>query len=171
MFSSHLFRAPFGVPFFLAILALAAWTLSFGHARAAESVVTVEIGGSDFQSAHDALVEAIEAEGMVVGAILPFGEMLERTGRQAQEGKASPYRSAELVQFCSASLAHRMVDEDPGQIVFCPLTIAIYVTTADTSLVVMAYRAPGDESPARRQAGILLARVVGQAARLARLRW
>jgi len=171
MFSSHLFRAPFGVPFFLVILALAAWTLSFGHARAAESVVTVEIGGSDFQSAHDALVEAIEAEGMVVGAVLPFGDMLERTGRQARQGTAGPYRNAELVQFCSARLAHRMVDEDPGQIVFCPLTIAIYVTTADPSLVVMAYRVPGEETPARRQAGVLLARVVEQAARLARLRW
>ena len=168
MFSSHLFRAPFGVPFFLAVLAFASSALFFGPAWAAEAIVTAEIEGGDFLSAHDALVEAIEAEGMVVGAILPFGDMLERTGRQ---GATGPYQSAELVQFCSASLAHRMVGEDPGQIVYCPLAIAIYVKAGNPSLVVMAYRTPGDESPARRQAGILLARLVAQAARLARLRW
>lgn len=79
MFSSHLFRAPRGVPFFLSFALLA---LSFGLARAADASVTVEIEGGDFQSAHEALVEAIEAEGTVVGVVLPFGDMLERTARR-----------------------------------------------------------------------------------------
>lgn len=168
MFSSHLFRAPLGVPFFLAFVLLALPCAPLG---AAEGVATVEIAESDFQSAHDALVEAIEAEGMVVGAVLPFGEMLERTGRQAREHEAGPYRRAELVQFCSAALAHAMVREDAGQIVFCPLSIAIYVPAANPSRVVMAYRTPGDGSPAKVQAGELLGRLVAQAARLAKLRW
>ena len=42
--------------------------LSFGLERAADAIVTIEIEGGDFQSGHEALVEAIEAEGTVVGA-------------------------------------------------------------------------------------------------------
>lgn len=168
MFSSHLFRASLGMPFFLMCALLA---LPCGLARAAEAVVTVEIEESDFQSAHEALVEAIEAEGMVVGAVLPFGDMLERTARQARERESGPYRRAELVQFCSAGLAHDMVREDAAQIVFCPLSIALYVPAANPSRVVMAYRVPGEGSPARVQAGQLLGRLVERATRLARLRW
>lgn len=161
MFSSHLFRAPLGVPFFLLVCLL----LVCSPARAEGGVVKQFVEGSDFRSAREALYEAIEGEGLVVGNALPFSQMLERTGQ------ANPYREAEIVQFCSASLARQMVGEDAGQIVFCPLAIAFYVTTANPSVVVMAYRAPGDESPAKVQAGALLGRLVERAAKLAKLRW
>lgn len=163
MFSSHLFKAPFGVPFFLLIC----WLLVCATAHADSAVVRLFVEGSDFRSAREALYEVIEAEGLVVGSVLPFGRMLERTGN----GQANSYEDAEIIQFCSAGLAHRMVDEDAGQMVFCPLAIALYVTVADPGVVVMAYRAPGDASPARRQAGELLARLVERAGKLARLRW
>src|SRR5574343_215130 len=152
MFSSHLFKAPFGVPFFLLIC----WLMVCGMAYAESGVVRQFVEGSDFQSAREALYEVIEAEGLVVGSVLPFGKMLKRTGN----GPGNPYVDAEIIQFCSAGLAHRMVDEDAGQIVFCPLAIALYVTVADPGVVVMAYRAPGDTSPAKRLAGELLARLV-----------
>ncbi|HLO62401.1 MAG TPA: DUF302 domain-containing protein [Azonexus sp.] len=128
-------------------------------------VVRQLVEGSDFRSAREAIYEAIEGEGLVVGNALPFGQMLERTGQ------ASPYQEAEIVQFCSASLARQMVGEDAGQIVFCPLSIAFYVTKANPSVVIMAYRAPGDETPAKVQAGTLLGRLVERAAKLAKLRW
>ena len=64
-----------------------------------------------------------------------------------------------------------MVREDAAQIVFCPLSIAIYVPAANPSRVVVAYRIPGSGTPARAQAGDLLTRLVSRAARLARLRW
>lgn len=160
MFSLHLFRAPRGVPFFL----LACLFLVCGQVRA-EGVVRLSVEGSDFRSAREALYEVIEGEGLVVGSSLPFGQMLERTGQ------ASPYREAEILQFCSASLARQMVGEDAGQIVFCPLAIALYVTAENPAVVVIAYRNPGEESPARVQASALLARIVERAARLAKLRW
>lgn len=161
MFSSHLFRAPLGVPFFRLVCLL----LACGSVRAEGEVVKQLVDGSDFRSAREALYEAIEGEGLVVGNALPFSQMLERTGQ------ASPYQEAEIVQFCSAGLARQMVGEDAGQIVFCPLAIAFYVTKANPSVVVMAYRAPGDESSAKVQAGALLGRLVERAARLAKLRW
>ncbi len=163
MSSLHLFGAPFGVSFFLVVCLL----LIGCPVHAEDGVVRLSVEGSDFRLAREALYEVIEAEGMVVGNVLPFGQMLARTGA----GQANPYREAEIVQFCSASLAHRMVGEDAGQIVFCPLAIALYVTADKPELVVMAYRAPGDDTPARAQASVLLGRLVERAARLAKLRW
>jgi uncharacterized protein (DUF302 family) len=163
MFSSHLFRAPLGVPFFLAACLL----IVCCPVCAEGGVVRQVVEGSDFHSAREALYEVIEAEGLVVGNALPFAQMLARTGA----GQANPYREAEIIQFCSASLARQMVGEDAGQIVFCPLAIALYVTVENPSHVVMAYRAPGEESPAKVQAATLLGRLVERAGSLARLRW
>ncbi len=161
MFSSHLFRAPLGVPFFLSIC-LSLFSLA---ANADGGVLKRAIEGSDFDSAREALFEVIEAEGLVVGQVLPFAQMLERTGA------GTNYRQAEIVQFCSAGLAHQMVNEDLGQIVFCPLAISLYVTVANPAVVVLAYRSPGKDTAARRQAGELLERLVGRAEKLAKLRW
>lgn len=163
MSTLHLFRAPLGVPFFMLLCLLA---LS-GTVRGEGEVGGLTVEGSDFHSAREALREVIEAEGMVVGNALSFERMLERTGA----GQENPYHAAEIVQFCSAGLARRMVGEDAGQIVFCPLSISVYVTKAQPEAVVLAYRAPGNDSAARRQASELLARLVERAAKLAKLRW
>lgn len=162
---SHLFRAPLGVPFFILIFFL----LFAGRASADDTVVIHPVTGSDFQATRDALVEVIEAEGMVVGSVLAFGQMLQRTADP--QGSESPFRDAEIIQFCSAALARRMVDEDYGQIVFCPLSIAIYVAKAEPETIVMAYRSPGGESQAKIAAGKLLAKLVERAAGLAKFRW
>lgn len=47
-------------------------------------VVRRQLAGADFASAREALVEAIEAEGLVVGAVLPINEMLARTAGTAE---------------------------------------------------------------------------------------
>ena len=163
MFSSHLFRAPCGVPVFLC------WALLLIclPLQAADGIIRHRIEGGDFRSVHEAVVEVVEAEGMVIGQVLPFGQMLERTG----QGQANPYVEAEIVQFCSAALARRLVLEDSGQMALCPLSIALYVSVAQPGVVVLAYRATGGESPARAQADELLARLVDRAARLGKLRW
>lgn len=162
MFSLHLFKAPFGVPFFLLLIVC-------GMAFADDAIVRQSVEGGDFRSVHEALVEVIEAEGMVVGAVLPFGQMLARTAEGL--GASSPFREAEIVQFCSAGLARQMVLEDVGQITFCPLSIAIYTSAENPAEVVMAYRSTGRSTPARQKAGELLAYLVARAKVLARLRW
>lgn len=170
MFFSHLFRAPLGVPCFLRFalaVVLSAW---IGHGYATDGVTYRTVEGSDFNSTREALIEAVEAEGLVVGAIIPFSGMLNRTAG-ALEGAGNPFVEAEIVQFCSAGLAWQMVAEDPAQIAFCPLSIAIYVTAAEHGRVRMAYRSPGGGTLARIKAEALLFRLVERAAELARLRW
>jgi hypothetical protein len=58
------------------------------------------VAGSDYRAAREALIESIESEGLVVGTVLPFGEMLVRT---APDGAGSPFAAAEIVQFAAAA--------------------------------------------------------------------
>lgn len=163
MFSSHLFGAPSRAPHFFAGLVLMLAALG---ARADEITVRV-ITGSDFRAAHEALVEAIESEGLVVGAVLPFRDMLSRT---AGASRQAPFAEAEIVQFCSSAVAWKMVEETPEQLAFCPLSIALYTQPGEAA-VRLAYRSPGAQTAARREAGSLLERILDKAVGLARLRW
>jgi len=168
--SSHLFAAPWRAPLFFRLL-LGGWLLLAGTGlRAAEDVAVVPLPGSDFVSAREALVEAIEAEGLVVSAQIPFNRMLARTA-EAVGQTASPYGDAEIIQFCSSGLAWQMVGEEAGQLALCPLSIAVYRTIAEPGQVFLAYRRPGTSSAARLRADELLRHLVVRAGELARLRW
>lgn len=168
-FFSRRIAAPFGVPFFLRFF-LAGLLCASLCASAADDVSSHLLVGSDFKSAHDALIETIEAEGLVVSAVIPFNGMLARTAKDlAQE--ASPFAEAEIVQFCSSVLAWQMVAEDAAQLSLCPLSIAIYAKAVEPGKIMLAYRSPGRGSPARAKGDDLLRRVAARAAELARLRW
>ena len=170
VFSSNLFRVLFGVPYFF-ILTLFLLALGVaGGAVAADDVVTRKVTAGDFQSTHEALIEAIEAEGLVIGAVIPFNRMLERTAADFDYA-VSPFVSAEVVQFCSSALAWQMIGEDVSQLAMCPLSVVVYVERAEPDKVTVAYRAPGRVTPARTKADDLLRRVVERAAGLARLKW
>jgi uncharacterized protein (DUF302 family) len=165
MFSVHLFGAPLGAPhFFLVFLLL----LCVSVRSFAGDAIVVRVTGADFHAAHDGLIEAIEGEGLVVGSVLPFRDMLSRT---TVGGSAIPYGEAEIVQFCSGALAAELVREDPAQLTLCPLSIALYSLVGDTSEIRMAYRSPGGSTAGRQRAESLLQRIVQRAAELARLRW
>lgn len=165
MVSSHLFGAPRGASrFFLVLLSL----LSISTALIADDTVVVRVSQSDFRTAHDGLIEAIESEGLVVGSVLPFRDMLART---AVGDGTIPYGEAEIVQFCSAMLAAELVREAPAQLTLCPLSIALYTLTGNSSEIRLAYRLPGDSTAGRQRAESLLRRIVQRAAELARLRW
>jgi uncharacterized protein (DUF302 family) len=125
---------------------------------------------ADFTAAHEALVEAIEGEGLVVSAVIPYNRMLARTAGDLAR-TASPYAEAEIVQFCSTLLAWQLIEEDPAQIALCPLSIAIYVRRDEPGQVVLAWRMPGQGSAGRVKAGELLRRLAERATGLARQRW
>ena len=121
------------------------------------SITTLK--GSSYAASREALVDAIEAQGLLAGPISHFGEMLARTGPDL--GKAKPiYGDAEVIQFCSAVAAWQMVEEDPRNIVNCPLSIAIYTLAGQPATVYLAYRAPGRSTVAMRRADELLRNIV-----------
>lgn len=179
MISSHRFWAPCGAPFFLQLrhyLLMLCVALAFGAVEAADDIDRLVLNGSDFPAAHEALIEAIEAEGLVVSAVIPFNQMLERTAGSLEKS-ASPYLQAEIVQFCSSVLAWQMVEEDPAQLALCPMSMALYVSRQAPSQVTLAWRLPaanGSEKTAgsgRERAAALLQRVARRTAELSRQRW
>jgi uncharacterized protein (DUF302 family) len=169
-FFSRQIAAPFGVPFFLRFIFAGMLFCGAAGVSAEDDVTKQFLASSDFQSAHDALIETVEAEGLVVSAVIPFNGMLARTAKDLAQGP-SPFAEAEIVQFCSSALAWQMVTEEASQLSLCPLSIAIYAKADEPGKVMLAYRSPGRSSPARAKADELLRRLAERAAGLARLRW
>lgn len=142
--------------------------LPAGLARATgNDIELTRLASSRFDLALEALVEAIENEGLMVGSVLPLNRMLERTAGD-HGATASPYQHAQIVQFCSSALAWQLIREAARQIAFCPLSITVYVTSKAPGQVVFAYRPPAPGTPGRERAAALLQRLVREAAALAR---
>lgn len=116
---------------------------------------------ADFATVHEVLVESIEAEGLVVAAVIPFNRMLQRTATTL--GKSgSPFAEAEIVQFCSSVLAWQMLEEDPAQIAFCPLSLAIYEKVGQPGRAMLVFRVPGPSTAGHRAAARLLYKLADQ---------
>ena len=168
MFPLHLSSAPRGAPFFrclaacrrtllLVLLSLNAW--------ADGDIVHRPMPSGDFTLAREAVIEAIEAEGLVLGTVLPIGDMLARTAPSLGK-RGSPFVQAEIIQFCSAGLAWTLIEEMPAQLSLCPLSVALYAPAAQAGTVFIAFRPPSPTSPGRQAALDLLTRIVRQAQRL-----
>lgn len=166
MSSSWLIRASRRAPFFLLI---AAW-LGLGVAAAAEDVRTEPSGGSDVVRVREALVEAVEASGLVVTAVIPFNDMLARTAGDLGY-RASPFANAQVVQFCSARIAWQLIEEERSQLALCPLSIVVYATVDEPRRVMLSFRLPGTHTPGRQAATDLLRRLIVRTQELAQVGW
>lgn len=156
--------------FFFGLIALFVFDQAAAEEAMPQDIEVRQVTGSDFRATHDALVEAIEAEGLVVGAVIPFKQMLVRT--EASSGDVDmPYGEAEIIQFCSSGLAWQMIGEQASQLALCPLSIAIYSDLDKTEHITISWRSPGRSTPGRSRADDLLRRLVERTVQLARLRW
>lgn len=136
----------------------------------ADTLAVRELPGRELALVREALVEAIEAEGLVVGAPLKFDDMLART-RLEREAGSGPYRAAEIVQFCSSRVAWQLAEEAIENLALCPMSIAIYVPRERPADVLLAWRSPGRGSAGRAAGDDLLRRLVERTAELSRLQW
>ena len=133
----------------------------------APAIITVAVPASDYARAREALQDAIENQGLVLGPVSHFGEMLERTGPSlGRNGRV--YKQAEVFHFCSATIAWRLVEENPANIALCPLSVTLYTLPDTADSVYFSYRTPGDASLGRQQASELLRRIVAEATANAR---
>lgn len=106
-------------PFFLAA---ALWCALPADAA---DILRRELAGADYDAVREILVEAIESEGLILGPVSQFGEMLHRTDESLHHG-GDVYARAEIFSFCSVAVAARLVRENPDRIADCPMTIALY---------------------------------------------
>lgn len=122
------------------------------------------IAGSDYDTVREALVEAIEAQGLVSGPVSRFGELLRRTDADLHHG-GDIYARAEVFSFCSVAVAAQLVREAPERIADCPLSIALY-RLKDAAEVRIAYRQREGDTPGSTAANELLRRIVEHTAAL-----
>lgn len=139
-----------------------------GPARAAADIAERVVAVGDFQALREALVDSIEEEGLVVSAIIPFNDMLQRTALAAGPAAVSPFLRAEIVQFCSSRIAWQLLTEDRAQIALCPLSVSLQQRRDAPGEVRLAWRSVGRSSPGRVAADALVERLVRRAEALAR---
>ena len=133
------------------------------HAAHADDRVTVKVGAA-FQPVREAVEMAITNRGLVVNNVSHVGDMLARTGRDTGLGKPL-YGTAEVLEFCSAVVSRRMMEADPGDIVHCPYSIAVYTLPGDPATTYIGYRthAAAGAGPALRAVDQLLQDIVSEA--------
>lgn len=126
-------------------LAAAAFALLAPSGAWAQDSVTSYVREASFADVVADLSDAIVNRGLVVDHHGLIGDMLKRTG--AALGLAgSPYRAAEFFQFCSASLSRAAMEQDPGNIAYCPYSVFVYETEGRPGQIVIGFRRlpPGD---------------------------
>jgi len=109
-------------------------------AMAADEVVRHAKKGT-YEEVRDAVVMAIEGQGLIVDRVAHVGDMLERTAKDVGAARRL-YGKAEVLEFCSARISREMMEADPHQIVVCPYTIAVYTLPSDAGTVYVSYRRP-----------------------------
>lgn len=133
---------------------------SLGSALADE-IRQLTLQPSRYADAREALVDAIEGEGLVPSPPSQFGDMLRRTG-PALEQTRPVYEQGEVLHFCSARIAWQLARENPLNIAQCPLSMAIYTLPGDDATVRLAWRTAIGDTPGARAANELLARIARQ---------
>ena len=108
-----------------------------GEAASADVVSAQAKGG--FGDVKDSVVLAIQSRGFKIDHTSYIGSMLERTGKDVGSTKRV-FGSAEALQFCSAVVSRKMMQDKASNIAYCPYVIALYTLPADPNTVYVVYR-------------------------------
>ena len=129
------------------LLASCLFALTVQTAGADESPFVVTQVEGEYEDVLDSVKTAIKGKGINIAHTLPAAEMLNRTGKDFGV-TSNVYLNAEIVEFCSASISHRLAQKNSANIMLCPFSISVYVTNDDPKHVNLAYRRPvaGKES-------------------------
>ena len=142
------------------------------HSALAENTETqfkpLETGGawvysveSEFGDVRDSVVEAIESRGMVISYVSHAESMLARTASTL--GGKVVYSDAEVLLFCKANLAHRLVEANPHNLVLCPYAMSVYALHDEPSRIYVAIRAPQTKVAEYKAVHELLVGVIAEA--------
>ena len=138
--------------------ALAALLLSCLAPALADEIRQLSIAPGRYTDAREALVDAIEGEGLIPSPPSRFGDMLARTG-PALDQIDPIYADAEVLHFCSARIAWQLARENPLNIAQCPLAMAIFTLPGEPGRVRLAWRRAVGSSPGATAANALLERI------------
>lgn len=128
------------LPLFSIVQIVFLCALSFSGWAVSDPIVTKKVEGRFIEVAGN-IRQSILGKGLNIAHTLPASGMLGRTG-PAFGYKEQVYLDAEIFEFCSASISHKLSRSNPDNIVLCPFTISVYVLNSDPTNVRISYRIP-----------------------------
>ena len=154
---------PLGILLFLGLLPLAVLA-----ENVAAQFKPLKSGGAwvysvdaDFDDVKESLVESIESRGMVISYVSHAESMLARTASTI--GGKVVYSDAEVLLFCKANLAHRLVEANPHHLVLCPYAMSVYALFDQPARIYVGIRAPQTQVAEYRAVHELLVVVIAEA--------
>lgn len=144
-----------------AILAASALLLGTQFARAQDDVTTFTMEAPFAEVIAD-LEDAVVNRGYVVDYHGHIGDMLDRTAGDIAGAKPL-YKAAEILQFCSATVSRKAMEEDIANIAYCPYVLFAYESAEDPGKVTLGFRRLPDGG-GRDEVNTLLEEIVGEAA-------
>lgn len=105
-----------------------------------DPIVTRKVEGG-FKEVSNSVREAIIGKGINIAHVLSASQMLTRT-ESAFGYKSGVYVNAEIYEFCSARISHKLSRAHPDNIVLCPFTISVYTVRDEPGMVRLSYLIP-----------------------------
>ncbi len=123
----------------------------------------LRIAGAEYQIALESLEIAIQNQGLNISARHEAAKVLARTAKDLGH-RPDLLLDGEILSFCSIRVGAILAAEDPHNIVYCPMSIAIYRVPDDPKAVYLAWRRLPGDTPGRNAANSLLQKIVDETA-------
>ena len=142
----------------IVILALGAFTLN------AEGVKSYKIK-AEFEQVQQDAADAIINRGYVIDYTGHIGAMLNRTSGDVGAQK-KVFSNATVMQFCSAVLSRKVMEDDAQNIAFCPYGVFVYELDANPGEIIVGFRKLPDTTENLKTVNKLLDDIVREAAEI-----
>ncbi|MGI9483937.1 MAG: DUF302 domain-containing protein [Hyphomicrobiales bacterium] len=111
------------------------------------------------------VADAIINRGYVIDYTAHIGAMLDRTSNDVRASKKI-YKAAKVLQFCSAVVSRKAMEENAANIAYCPYGIFVYETPDAPGEVNVGYRELPGTSEGLKAVNALLDGIVKDAAEM-----
>lgn len=132
-------------------------------AQADDTTRKLRIPDADYEIALESLEIAIGNQGLNIAARHEAAKVMARTAKDLGH-RPDILTHGEIVAFCSIRLGAMMTEEDPHNMVYCPMTVAVYQIPDDPKAVYLAWRHIPGNTPAIKAVNTLLQTIVDETA-------
>jgi uncharacterized protein (DUF302 family) len=132
-------------------------------AHADDSTRKLRLDTNDFKLVLKSLQIAIENQGLAVSARHESAKVLSRTAKDLGH-RPDLLLDGEILSFCSVRLGAVLAEEDPHNIVYCPMSIAAYRIPAEPDAVYLSWHVLPADTDGRRAVNTLLQKIIDETA-------
>lgn len=117
---------------------------------------------AEFEQVQQDVADAIINRGYVIDYTSHIGAMLDRTSEDVGAAKKI-FKAAKIMQFCSAVVSRKAMEDSAANIAYCPYGIFVYETPDAPGEVNVGYREVPATSDSLKAVNTLLGEIVKEA--------